>query len=126
MSSQLLSSVGHLLPPPPSPLHSLLVLGMQRFGHTAWKETCLNLLPTKTVPQLKNHVKNLCAVKRKWNIVKVCSVYASSEAGARSHDSHVTWCVATEEDWSVGAQPYRAGWTGRLALMGAGEGRGCA
>lgn len=79
------------VPLPPS-ADSLLVLGMQRFGHAAWKETCLHLLPTKTVPQLKNHVKNLCAVKRKWNIVKVCGGHGSS-GQCRSHDGHVTiWC----------------------------------
>jgi hypothetical protein len=49
---------------------NLLVIGMHRFGSNNWKDICFFLLPTKTTSQLKNHVKNLCAQKKKNNIIK--------------------------------------------------------
>ena len=47
------------------------MIGMHRFGSNNWKDICFFLLPTKTTSQLKNHVKNLCAQKKKNNIIKV-------------------------------------------------------
>eukprot|EP00731_Ephydatia_muelleri_P016194 Em0009g618a len=48
----------------------LLVLGMDRFGPSAWKQIQENLLPTKTIKQLQLRVKNQCSARSGENVIK--------------------------------------------------------
>jgi hypothetical protein len=48
----------------------LLVLGMEHYGSNAWQEIQTNVLPTKTLKQLKLRVKNRCSKRSGSNAIK--------------------------------------------------------
>ncbi|KAL6047511.1 Transcription factor SPT20 [Balamuthia mandrillaris] len=48
----------------------LLLLGLQKYGNKGMAKTQSNLLPTKTVKQLRNRYKNRISGKAEWNSIK--------------------------------------------------------